>query len=58
MKKMLQFVDEARNACQRSTIKRKDDFKEIYDEFIKDKAESSPADVHNVVFLFARYIVL
>ena len=38
-KKMLQFVDlKQATPVKRSTIKRKDDFKEIYDEFIKDKA--------------------
>ena len=36
---MLQFVDlKQETPVKRSTIKRKDDFKEIYDEFIKDKA--------------------
>jgi glutamate synthase (NADPH) small chain len=38
-KKMLQFVDlKKENPIKRSTIKRKDDFNEIYNEFIKDKA--------------------
>ncbi|MDC1151651.1 NAD(P)-dependent oxidoreductase [Pelagibacteraceae bacterium] len=38
-KKMLQFVDlKQENPVKRSTTKRKDDFNEIYNEFIKDKA--------------------
>ena len=39
-KKMLQFVDiKQETPVKRSTIKRKDDFKEIYNEFITDKAK-------------------
>ncbi len=38
--KMLQFVDlEQETPEKRSTLKRKGDFKEIYNEFIKDKAK-------------------
>ena len=38
-KKMLQFVDlKQENPVKRSTTQRKDDFNEIYNEFIKDKA--------------------
>ena len=39
-KKMLQFVDlKQETPVKRSTVKRKDDFKEIYNEFITDKAK-------------------
>ena len=39
-KKMLQFVDlKQETPVKRSTSKRKDDFKEIYNEFITDKAK-------------------
>ncbi len=39
-KKMLQFVDlKQETPVKRSTAKRKDDFKEIYNEFITDKAK-------------------
>ena len=38
-KKMLKFVDlKQENPNKRATDKRKNDFNEIYDEFIKDKA--------------------
>ena len=38
-KKMLQFVDlKKETPTKRDTSKRKDDFNEIYDEFITDKA--------------------
>ena len=39
-KKMLQFVDlKQETPVKRSTVKRKDDFKEIYNEYITDKAK-------------------
>ena len=39
-KKMLQFVDLQKETPEkRNKEKRKDDFNEIYDEFIKDKAK-------------------
>ena len=39
-KKMLQFVDlKQETPIKRTTLKRKDDFKEIYNEFITDKAK-------------------
>ena len=53
-KKMLKFVDvKQETPVKRSTIKRKGDFKEIYNEFITDKAKEQRADVLNVVSLLS-----
>ena len=55
---MLQFVDvKQETPVKRSTSNRKDDFNEIYKEFITDKRKNNLADVHNAEFLFVKYTV-
>ena len=57
--KMLKFVKIGQQTPpKRKVDKRKDDFKEIYDEFISQKAKNNQVDVHNVGYLFVRFIVL
>ena len=56
--KMLQFTSLSQQTPpKRDTGKRKEDFKEIYNEFISDKAKTNLADVPNVEFLFVKYTV-
>ena len=56
--KMLKFVEIGQQTPPKRDIDtRKDDFKEIYDEFINQKPKSNLADAHNVVSLFAKFIV-
>ena len=38
-KKMLQFVDLKQQSPEKSTLERKGDFKEIYSEYITEKAK-------------------
>jgi len=56
---MLQFVDlKKETPVKRETVKRKQDFDEIYNEFISDKAKEQSSSVLNVVYHFAKYIAL
>ena len=57
---MLKFVKIGQQTPpKRGVDNRKDDFNEIYDEFITQKAqEQSSRDALNVEFLFAKSIVL
>ena len=57
--KMLNFVKIGQQTPpKRGVDNRKDDFNEIYDEFITQKAREQSVDALNVVFLFAKSIVL
>ena len=58
--KMLKFVDLGQQTPPKRGVKeRKDDFNEIYKEFISPKAkEQSSRCSLNVVYLFARFTVL
>ena len=52
-KKMLKFVDlKQENPNKRATDKKENDFNEIYDEFIKDKASEQSADAPNAAYHF------
>ncbi len=52
--KMLKFVKlEQQNPPKREVLERKEDYKEIYSEFINEKAKEQSSR-----FLFAKYIVL
>jgi len=56
--KMLKFINVGQQTPpKREVLTRKDDFNEIYSEYIHEKQLSNQADVHNVVFLFVRFIV-
>ena len=55
--KMLKFVKIGQQTPPKREIgKRKDDFKEIYDEFIAQKLKNSQVDALNVEFLSVRFI--
>ena len=57
--KMLKFVKIGQQTPPKREVgKRKDDFKEIYDEFITKKPKNSQVDALNVEFHFAKFIVL
>ena len=57
--KMLKFTKLGQqNPPKREVLQRKEDFKEIYNEFINKKQANSQADVHNVEFHFVKFIVL
>ena len=57
--KMLKFVKIGQQTPpKRKVDNRKDDFNEIYDEFIKKKLRNNQVDVLNVESLFAKFIVL
>ena len=54
--KMLKFVDLGQQSPPKRQIKdRKEDFNEIYKEFISLRQKSSLVDVRNAVFLSAKY---
>jgi len=56
--KMLMFTNIVKqNPPKREALTRRDDFNEIYSEYIHEKQRSNQADVHNVVFLFVRFTV-
>ena len=58
-KKMLKFVSlDQETPIKREKTSRKEDFNEIYKEYIEAKLKNNPADVLNAEFLFAKYIVL
>ena len=55
---MLKFVKIGQQTPPKREVgNRKEDFNEIYKEFINDKARNNLAGVLNVEFLFARSIV-
>jgi len=57
--KMLKFINVGQqNPPKREALTRKDDFNEIYSEYILKKQLSNQADVLNVEFLFVKFIVL
>ena len=57
--KMLKFVNIGQqNPPKRDTDNRKEDFNEIYKEFIHGKAQEQSSRVLNAEFHFAKYIVL
>ena len=56
--KMLKFVKIGQQTPPKREVgNRKEDFNEIYKEFINEKQVNNLADALNVEFLFARYIV-
>ena len=56
--KMLKFVKIGQQTPPKREVgNRKEDFNEIYKEFIKKKLANNLADVLSVEFLFAKYIV-
>ena len=56
---MLKFVKIGQQTPpKRGVDNRKDDFNEIYDEFITQKAQEQSSSALNVEFLFAKSIVL
>ena len=57
--KMLKFVKLGQqNPAKRKVLERKEDFNEIYREFINEKAKEQSSRCSNVEYLFAKYIVL
>ena len=57
--KMLKFVKIGQQTPpKREITNRKEDFKEIYDDFIKKKLRNNQADVLNVGYHFVKSIVL
>jgi glutamate synthase (NADPH/NADH) small chain len=57
--KMLKFVKIGQQTPPKRDVgNRKEDFNEIYDDFIKQKAKNNQADVLNVECLSAKFIVL
>ena len=58
-KKMLQFTElDQQTPSKREVGNRKEDFNEIYGEYISDKAKDASWDLRNAECLFAKYIVL
>ena len=58
-KEMLQFVDlRQETPVKRSTEKRKSDFKEIYKEYITDKAKEQASRCSQCGVLFVKFIAL
>ena len=56
--KMLKFVDIGQqNPPKRDISDRKEDFDEIYKEFLKDRAVQQSSSVPNVEYHFAKFIV-
>ena len=54
--KMLKFVKIGQQTPpKREVERRKDDFNEIYDDFIKQKQKNSQVDALNVVYHFAKF---
>ena len=54
MKKMLRFVDvKQETPVKRGTTIRKDDFNEIYNEYITEKLKSNLVDVPSAGFLLS-----
>ncbi len=57
--KMLKFVKIGQQTPpKREVDTRKEDFKEIYDEYINEKAKEQSSSVRNVEYLFVKFIVL
>ena len=57
--KMLKFVEIGQqNPPKRKTDSRKEDFNEIYKEFIHEVQKINLVDAHNVAYLFAKFTVL
>jgi len=57
--KMLKFVEIGQQTPPKRKIgTRKEDFKEIYDEFFTKKPRNSRVGVLNVEYLFVKYTVL
>ena len=57
-KKMLKFVKIGQQTPPKREVgNRKEDFNEIYKEFINERQANNLADAHNVEFLFVRCIV-
>ena len=57
--KMLKFVKIGQQTPPKRVVSdRKDDFNEIYDDFIKKRLRNNQVDVHNVECLFAKFIAL
>ena len=56
--KMLKFVEIGQqNPPKRDKNSRKEDFNEIYSEFIKEKQMNNQVDVHNVEYHFVKFTV-
>ena len=56
-KKMLRFVDvKQETPVKRGTTTRKDDFNEIYNEYITERLKNNLVDVPSAGFLFVRFI--
>ena len=57
--KMLKFINIGQqNPPKREVSNRKNDFNEIYNDFIQKKQVNKQADVLNVEFHFAKFIAL
>ena len=57
--KMLKFVKIGQQTPPKREVgSRKQDFNEIYDEYINEKAKEQSSSAHNVEFLFVKFIAL
>ena len=56
---MLKFIKIGQQTPPKRNVDvRKDDFREIYDDFINQKLKNNQVDAHSVEFPFVKFIVL